>query len=99
MRGAPEATIEAVTASRDQLASDYPNWNIPLPAGAEDLGHPDRGVRLIWKATHPDWPDCYGGAAHELRTKIANVEAQWAKDADQMKRFMDGRGVQRKVIR
>src|SRR5258706_9634530 len=33
MRGAPEASIEAVQAGRDELAADYLGWTIPLPDG------------------------------------------------------------------
>lgn len=93
--GGHESTTEGAQAATDRLAAAFPAWRIRLPDGAELLGG-DKPVRLTWRAVRtgdPEWPDVLGATSWELAHKLGQVEASMAAEAEQQKRYADGRGV------
>lgn len=102
MGGPQEHDLAAVDANVAKLSADFSDWTVERPDGWKSLTDPGGASRLVWKAARGDdaWPDVFAKTAAELRVKLMRVEAELAHQADQMKRFMDGRGAQRtKVIR
>jgi DNA-binding transcriptional regulator YdaS (Cro superfamily) len=89
-----ETTLAGAQAAVDKLAKNFPDWQFPLPDGAEVEG--DRR-KLTWRARHPENNlDRTGATEAELRGKVTLLDAGFKAEAEQLARYHDGRGISRR---